>query len=121
MDDIFAKDKTFADLGLGPDLVKAIDALGFKHPTHVQAQVMPVAIAGRDVLAQSKTGTGKTAAFGLPILERLDGKTPFAALILCPVRELAVQVAHEMRNFARYTDLKIVPVYGGQRMSVQIP
>jgi len=121
MDDIFAKDKSFADLGLGPDLVKAVDDLGFKHPTHVQAQVMPVAIAGRDVLAQSKTGTGKTAAFGLPILERLDGKTPFAALILCPVRELAVQVAHEMRNFARYTDLKIVPVYGGQRMSVQIP
>ncbi|MHC5004940.1 MAG: DEAD/DEAH box helicase [Planctomycetota bacterium] len=119
--DIFDTVASFEQLGLGKEVRRGIDEAGFEHPTHVQSTLIPLAIAGRDILAQSKTGTGKTAAFGLPILERLDGKTPFAALVLTPTRELAIQVAHDLRNLGRFTNLKILPVYGGQQMRIQAP
>ncbi|MCP3902634.1 MAG: DEAD/DEAH box helicase [Planctomycetes bacterium] len=119
--EIFETDQTFEQLGLSPPLLRAIEEMGFEHPTHVQAQLIPLALKGRDILGQSKTGTGKTAAFGLPILQSLTEEDAFGALILCPVRELAIQVAHELRNLGRHTNLKVVPVYGGQRMTVQIP
>ncbi len=118
--DIFASGQTFAELGLRPDLLDGITKMGFVHPTHVQSKLIPLALEGKDILGQSKTGTGKTAAFGLPILHQTDGKSPFASLILVPTRELAIQVTHELRELARSTDLKIVAVYGGQRMGVQI-
>jgi ATP-dependent RNA helicase DeaD len=117
--DIFDTDQTFASLGLPPAVLKGRDAAGFVHPTIVQARMLPPAIAGKDVLAQSKTGTGKTAAFGLPILHYVKKDDAFAGLILVPTRELAIQVAHELRELSRFTDLTILPVYGGQRINVQ--
>lgn len=120
LQDIFDTETTFADIGLKAGLLQAIEKQGFEHPTRIQAALIPPALAGRDILGQSKTGTGKTAAFALPILHRLDTETPFAALILVPTRELAVQVTHEMRELGRFLDLKVVPVYGGQKMGAQI-
>lgn len=121
MDNIFNTEVSFESLGLNAGLLKGIADAGWVHPTHVQAQVIATALTGRDILAQSKTGTGKTAAFGLSLLQTLTEDDGFGALILCPVRELAIQVAHELRNLSRHTNLKVLPVYGGQRMSAQIP
>ena len=115
------KDQTasFADLGLSEPLLRAIDKLGYEHPTRVQVEMIPPALAGKDILAQSRTGTGKTAAFGLPILQRSDPGTPFQTLILAPTRELAVQVGEDLRDLARFTPFKVVPVYGGQPIRIQ--
>ncbi len=111
---------SFADLGLSEPLLRAVAAAGFEQPMPVQLQMIPLALAGKDILGQSKTGTGKTAAFGLPLLERLSRDTPFEALILTPTRELAIQVTHHLRDLARFTPIKPVAVYGGQRMRIQI-
>ena len=86
-DEIFDTSTTFAELGLAEPLAKAVAEMGFVHPTRIQAALVPVALAGRDVLGQAKTGTGKTAAFGLPVIHRLaETKYPFAALVLVPTR-----------------------------------
>ena len=123
--DIFDTETSFASLGLDPKLLKGIEALGFEHPTHVQSKLLRSAASGKDILGQSKTGTGKTAAFGLPTLQHLMDLDPedrkLGSLILTPTRELAIQVSHELRNLARFTDVKVVPIYGGQRMKAQIP
>ncbi len=79
MEEYFNTQMTFAGMGLSPKLLDGITKLGFKHPTKVQAQLIPPAMAGKDVIAQSKTGTGKTAAFGLPLLHQLDRKKPVEA------------------------------------------
>ncbi len=121
MEDIFDTKKTFADLDLLEPLQKAIEKLGYEHPTHVQSKLIPVALSGRDVLGQSRTGTGKTAAFAIPIIQTVTEADHFGALVLCPTRELAIQISHEFRNLARFTDLRIVPIYGGQRMGQQLP
>jgi ATP-dependent RNA helicase DeaD len=121
MEDIFDTAHSFGDLGLNGDLQRSVERSGYVHPTQVQSKLIPLALAGRDILAQSKTGTGKTAAFGLPILQRLGTDDAFGALILCPTRELAIQVAHEMRNLGRFSDLRIAAIYGGQRMRMQAP
>ena len=120
MSDIFSTTTSFADLGLNEKVLKGIGDQGFEHPTIIQAQLIPLAIEGKDVLGQSKTGTGKTAAFALPVLNQLDGQTPFACLCLVPTRELAIQVCHELRELGRFTNLHSVPIYGGQKMPVQI-
>ncbi len=120
MKDVFSTDQTFADLGLAAPLLEAISKHDWVHPTHVQARLIPLALTGRDILGQSKTGTGKTAAFGLPVLHMLGPDDAFGALILVPTRELAIQVTHELRELGRFTDLKIIPVYGGQKMGTQI-
>ena len=120
MNDIFDTTKSFADLGLSPPIIEAISKHGFVHPTHVQAQIIPLSLSGRDVLGQSKTGTGKTAAFGLPMLHLIHADQPFSGLVLVPTRELAIQVTHEFRELGRFTGLHIVPVYGGQKMNQQI-
>ncbi|MCA9295994.1 MAG: DEAD/DEAH box helicase [Phycisphaerales bacterium] len=116
---VFDLTTSFEDLGLNKDLLRAIEAQGFEHPTQVQADLIPIACEGRDVLGQSRTGSGKTAAFALPVLQRLDGSVPFAALILVPTRELAIQVCREIAELAKFTKLKALPVYGGQRINVQ--
>ncbi|MHC4099361.1 MAG: DEAD/DEAH box helicase [Planctomycetota bacterium] len=110
---------SFADLGLSEPLLRGIDKLGYEHPTRVQTEMIPPALAGKDILAQSRTGTGKTAAFGLPILQRSDPGTPFQTLILAPTRELAVQVGDDLRDLGRFTPFKVVTVYGGQRIRIQ--
>ncbi|MHC5023532.1 MAG: DEAD/DEAH box helicase [Planctomycetota bacterium] len=122
MTELFATDQTFKDLGLSEPLLRGIESLGYEHPTIIQSKLIPVVIEGRDVMGQSKTGTGKTAAFSLPILERLlQDPRPFASLILVPTRELAIQVAREMRTLSRFTDLHEVAIYGGQPMKIQGP
>src|SRR5262245_12565820 len=120
MDDIFDTQLSFADLGLGPPVLQGIEKQGFQHPTMVQARLIPLALTGRDILGQSKTGTGKTAAFGLPLLHMIDESSAFAALVLVPTRELAVQVTHEIRELGRFTKLHAIAVYGGQKMNMQI-
>ena len=120
MQDIFDLSKTFADLGLRDALLEAITAKGFKNPTQIQASLIPVALTGRDVLGQAKTGSGKTAAFALPILQMLKPDEPFSALILVPTRELAVQVANEISDFGSYAKLGVAAIYGGQPIPKQI-
>ncbi|MBM43697.1 MAG: hypothetical protein CMJ36_01600, partial [Phycisphaerae bacterium] len=119
MSEIFSTSTTFADLGLGPDILKGIEEQGFEHPTMIQATLIPPALEGKDILGQSKTGTGKTAAFGLPALQIADKGSPFACLCLVPTRELAIQVARECRELGRHTGLKVLPVYGGQSINTQ--
>jgi ATP-dependent RNA helicase DeaD len=110
---------SFADLGLSEPLLRAVDKQGWTAPTRVQAEMIPPGLAGKDILAQSQTGTGKTAAFGLPILQRLDPEATLGVLILAPTRELAVQVGDDLRELGRFTPFKVVTVYGGQRIRIQ--
>lgn len=120
-EDTFDTSKTFADLGLPPDVLEGITKSGFVHPTKIQAALIPPALEGRHVLGQAKTGTGKTAAFGLPLLSMIKPGDQFASLVLVPTRELAIQVAREIKDLGRDTPLQIVPVYGGQRITAQAP
>jgi ATP-dependent RNA helicase DeaD len=99
--------------------MKGVREAGFKKPTLIQGQLIPMAIKGRDVLGQAKTGTGKTAAFGLPLLAMCDPKVPFQALVLAPTRELAVQIAEELNELGRYGDVHVDTVMGGERISSQ--
>ena len=105
----------FAALGLGPDSLRAIHDLGFGEPTPIQRQTIGELLAGRDVIGQAPTGTGKTAAFGLPIVERLDvNQLAPQALIIVPTRELCIQVSEAMHNLGKYRELVSLPIYGGQ-------
>ena len=117
----FVTDKTFADLGLKPALLEGLTKRGFKHPTRIQAALIPVALSGRDVIGQAKTGTGKTAAFGLPLLQHLDPSAAFSALVLVPTRELAIQVAKELQELGAFAKVQTVAVYGGQPITKQQP
>ncbi|MFG6325808.1 MAG: DEAD/DEAH box helicase [Lachnospiraceae bacterium] len=103
-------------------IIKAVTEMGFDDMTPIQSQAIPVMIEGRDVIGQAQTGTGKTAAFGIPVLQSVNPKERFVqAVILCPTRELAIQAANEMRRFSKYMQqIKIVPVYGGADISGQI-
>lgn len=112
---------TFADLHLSDDVLKAIDTLGFEEPTPIQSQTIPLLLEGHDVLAQAQTGTGKTAAFALPIVQSVDvSKRHVQALVLAPTRELAVQVAEAMHNLGRTKGIAVLPVYGGQAYDRQL-
>ncbi len=106
----------FDQLGLSPEILKAVAKLGFEEASPIQTAVIPVALTGRDVVGQSSTGSGKTAAFAIPVIERVDPQLRAAqALILCPTRELAVQVAEETGRLAFFRrGVREVPVYGGQ-------
>lgn len=112
---------TFDDLGLSPELLKSIEDMGFEEPSPIQVLAVPPILAGRDVVGQAQTGTGKTAAFGIPILERVDpGTKAPQALILCPTRELAIQVAEEISKLAAHKrGVFVLPVYGGQPIERQ--
>jgi ATP-dependent RNA helicase RhlE len=113
---------SFADLGLVPELSRAVAEKGYTVPTPIQAQAIPAVLSGRDVLAGAQTGTGKTAAFVLPILQKLgkaDGRAP-RALILTPTRELAAQVAESARTYGKYVGLRTVVVFGGVGINPQI-
>ncbi|NEQ22004.1 MAG: DEAD/DEAH box helicase, partial [Microcoleus sp. SIO2G3] len=112
---------SFQSLGLSEAGVNQLETLGFTTPTTIQVQAIPQLLAGRDVVGQSQTGTGKTAAFSLPMLERIDTENrAVQALILTPTRELASQVAEAIRNFSGNRRLSIVTVCGGQSMERQI-
>src|SRR3982750_2423936 len=114
----------FADLGLAPRLLDALTALGYEEPTPIQREAIPPLLQGRDLVGQAATGTGKTAAFALPLLQRLaaggaDGPRP-AALVLVPTRELAMQVAEAVHRYGRALGARVLPVYGGQPIGRQI-
>ena len=113
---------TFADLGLGPEVLRALADMGFTAPMEVQRQTTPVVMSGRDVLVQSRTGSGKTAAFGIPLIDRMVDPEQKAvqAIVMLPTRELALQVAAEMARIAAHRDLVVVPVYGGAPMGRQV-
>jgi len=110
---------TFQSLGLRNSVLKGLDACGFKHPTKTQAGFIPPIMAGKDILGQAKTGSGKTAAFGLPLLNNLGRETPFQALILAPTRELAIQITGELEDLGRFTPIRAITVYGGQAVNLQ--
>jgi ATP-dependent RNA helicase DeaD len=112
--------KTFEELGLSAELKRALSENKFEAPFPIQEAAIPLILQGKDVVGQAHTGTGKTAAFGLPILARIKPNGPVQALILVPTRELAVQVTAEINRFARYTGIKIVSIYGGQSINVQL-
>ncbi len=113
--------RTFADLNLSAEVLHDIDALGFEEPSPIQMQTIPLLLEGRDVLAQAQTGTGKTAAFALPIIERTDvARRVVQAIVLAPTRELAVQVAEAIHDLAKSRKLAVLPIYGGQAYDRQL-
>jgi len=113
----------FRDLGLPPELLRAVEELGYEQPTPIQAGAIPPLLEGRDMLGQAQTGTGKTAAFALPLLAKLDlGLKAVQAIVLTPTRELAMQVAEAVRAYGKYVGKRgvhVLPVYGGQPMHIQ--
>jgi ATP-dependent RNA helicase RhlE len=110
----------FAKLGLSKAVLQGVGAAGYTQPTPIQTEAIPAVLAGRDVLGTAQTGTGKTAAFILPILDRLQGKSGIRCLILTPTRELAAQIEANTRDYERYTPIKCAVVFGGVSMSPQI-
>ena len=114
----------FSSLGLLPSLVATLADLGYEEPTPVQAEAIPLMLGGRDLLAQASTGTGKTAAFALPMIQRLvedtAGRGRTRGLVLVPTRELAMQVCEAIHKYARGTTIHVVPLYGGSSMQQQI-
>ncbi len=112
---------TFADLGLSPEVLEAVKDAGYVHPTPIQAAAIPLAMEGRDLMGLAQTGTGKTAAFTLPIIERLaNGPNRVRALVLTPTRELCVQVDESFRKYARNSGIKVLAVYGGVALEPQV-
>lgn len=114
------KPAAFAALGILPQFNKALDKMGFEQPTDIQREMIPLLLQGRDVVGQARTGTGKTAAFGLPALQRMDPAGRLQAIALVPTRELAVQVAGEIVRLAEFSGLNCIPIYGGQRIRQQM-
>ncbi|MCC6416533.1 MAG: DEAD/DEAH box helicase [Opitutaceae bacterium] len=106
-------DTAFSKLGLSDALAFAVQEMGYTEPTPIQAQGIPVVLAGRDLIGSAQTGTGKTAAFALPIIQRLGGHGPLRCLVLEPTRELALQVEEAFQKYAKFTDLRVTIVYGG--------
>ncbi|MBX3246641.1 MAG: DEAD/DEAH box helicase [Myxococcales bacterium] len=113
--------ETFASLQLDPRIVAAVEALGFDAPTPIQAAAMPVLLEGHDLIGRARTGSGKTAAFGLPLLERVkDGGHHVRALILAPTRELALQITEALRSFAKRLPVRVAAIYGGAAFGPQL-
>lgn len=112
----------FEDLPISEGIKKAIAEMGFEEPSPIQAQSIPAILSGKDVIGQAQTGTGKTAAFSIPILETIDpNNRSLQAVVLCPTRELAIQVSTEIRKLAKYSHgIKTLPIYGGQPIDRQI-
>lgn len=112
----------FDELNISKELKQAIEDMGFEEATPIQTKSIPYILEGRDIIGQAQTGTGKTASFGIPTLEKLDSNNRgLQTLILCPTRELAIQVAEEIRRLAKYMPgIKILPIYGGQPITRQI-
>jgi len=121
---------SFAELGLCPEVLKAVDEAGYTTPTPIQQQAIPVVLAGHDVMGGAQTGTGKTAGFTLPLLQKLiayantspsPARHPVRALVLTPTRELAIQVEASVKTYAKYTGLRSTVVYGGVNINQQTP
>lgn len=113
---------TFEEMCLDTRIMRAIAEMGFEQPSPSQAQSIPIAVEGKDMIGQARTGTGKTASFGIPMLQRINPKDKnLQAIVLCPTRELAIQSANEIRKLAKFLHgIKVLPIYGGQEISKQI-
>lgn len=113
---------TFEEMCLDTRIMRAIAEMGFEQPSPIQAQSIPIAVEGKDMIGQARTGTGKTASFGIPMLQRINPKDKnLQAIVLCPTRELAIQSANEVRKLAKFLHgIKVLPIYGGQEISKQI-
>src|ERR687897_3488535 len=104
----------FGDLGLSEEILEAVRHVGYDHPTPIQEQAIPALLAGRDVIGQAQTGTGKTAAFGLPLLQYVDpDDDEVQALVLTPTRELCIQVTQALRAYGEHRGVQVVAVFGG--------
>jgi len=113
--------QNFNDLPLSKDVLRGIKALGFEKPSPIQAQSIMPLLEGRDVIGQAQTGTGKTAAFGIPMVESIDlSDKRVQGLVLAPTRELAVQIAKHISKISRYTGIRVCPIYGGEKINRQI-
>ncbi len=110
----------FGEIALGKKTAAAITAMGFEEPSPIQSQTIPLVLTGKDVLGQAQTGTGKTAAFGIPIMERITEARQIQALVLTPTRELAIQVSEELAKIGKFKRIKTLPIYGGQAIERQI-
>lgn len=112
----------FEELCLDPRILRAVTEMGFEQASPIQAKSIPIALEGKDMIGQAQTGTGKTAAFGIPMLQRVDPHNKkLQAIVLCPTRELAIQSANEIRRLAKFMHgIKVLPVYGGQEITKQI-
>lgn len=114
--------KKFNEMNLSEEIITALETLGFENSTLIQELAIPIALEGRDIIGQSQTGTGKTFAFGIPILEHIlqNNTKKVQALLICPTRELAVQVSGEIDKLCKFTKIKSLPVYGGEYIEKQI-
>lgn len=113
--------ETFTRLGISHDIIRALQEMGFEEPTPIQAEGIPLLLEGRDLIGQAQTGTGKTAAFGIPLLEKVKHNPEgLQAIVLTPTRELAIQVAEELNRLGQYTRAHALPIYGGQDIQRQI-
>ena len=112
----------FEELNLDPKIMRAVTEMGFEQASPIQAKSIPIAMEGKDMIGQAQTGTGKTAAFGIPVLQRVDPhKKKLQTIVLCPTRELAIQSANEIRKLSKFMHgVKVLPIYGGQEISKQI-
>jgi ATP-dependent RNA helicase DeaD len=111
----------FKELQLSDQVLKALESMGFEEATPIQAETIPLAISGKDVIGQAQTGTGKTAAFGIPMIEQFDvGERAVQGLVVAPTRELAIQVAAEINRLGKFSSIRALAVYGGQHMDRQI-
>ena len=112
----------FEDLAISKELLRAVQEIGFEEMTPIQAEAIPLIIEGKDIIGQAQTGTGKTLAFGLPLLDALHARVrKLQVIVLCPTRELAIQVAEELKRVLTYKKgIYVVPIYGGQPIDRQI-
>ena len=117
-----SEDMCYENSGIDKRILRAVAEMGYENMTPIQKQAIPILMEGRDVIGQAQTGTGKTAAFGIPMLQRIDeNDKSLQGIILCPTRELAIQAADELRKFSKYMhNVKMVPIYGGQDIRRQI-
>lgn len=115
------KNIKFTDLDLSPAVLKAIEDMGFENPSEIQAESIPTVLDGFDMIGQAQTGTGKTCAFGAPIISKVDPNNKHVqAIILTPTRELAIQIYEELKRLSKHTKIRSIPIYGGQPMDKQI-
>jgi ATP-dependent RNA helicase DeaD len=110
---------SFEELGLNISIVKAVKEIGMENPFPIQEHCIPLILKGKDVIGQAHTGTGKTAAFSLPLISSLKSRGPIQALVLVPTRELAMQVSTEIRKFSKYVGIRSLAIYGGQSINIQ--
>ena len=112
---------TFRELGLSEQLLKSVEKMGFEEATPIQAETIPTALEGSDIIGQAQTGTGKTAAFGLPLLDKIDTRSDtIQGIVIAPTRELAIQVSEELYKIGYHKRVRILPIYGGQDINRQI-